>query len=55
MNILSKLEGKKTYLIAIANALSAIALYTAGQTDLAELIQALFMSLGGATMRSAIK
>lgn len=53
--VFSFLEGKRTYLIMAANALSAVALYLGHEITLAVFIQTLFFSAGGSTLRMAVK
>lgn len=51
MNILS---GYKTYIVAAAGVLSAIAAYASGQDTLAQAIQLGFTSILGATIRAGV-
>lgn len=48
------LEGKKTYVLAIVGAITAIAGYLTGSIDISTLVQALFNAAGAFTIRQAI-
>ena len=51
----SLLDSKKTYLVALAAAATAIAAWVDGQIDGAALVTALFVAAGTITMRAGIK
>lgn len=48
------LSGKKTYIVALAGILAAIAAYASGELDLAQTIQAVLASLGLSTLRAGV-
>lgn len=48
------LAGKKTYIIAITAALTAIGSYLYGGIDITQLIQALFAAAGAASLKAAV-
>ena len=49
------LSGKKTYIIAITGAITAIGSFLYGGIDLQELVAALFNAAAAATIRNGIK
>ena len=51
MNIL---QGKKTYSIVVAGILAAIAGYLSGELTVAQLVEAILIALGFATVRHGI-
>lgn len=48
------LSGKKTYVIAVTAALTAIGSYLYGGIDITQLVQALFAAAAAASIKSAI-
>ena len=54
MGILNWLKGKKTYLIALAAIIGAIAAYANGDMTLLQMAEAIFIACGGASLRAGI-
>lgn len=54
MNILESLKGKKTYLVALAGILSAVAAYASGDMAAADCLQTILTAVLGATLRNGI-
>jgi len=48
------LSGKKTYVVCLVALVTAIGAYASGDMSLGDLIQAIFVAIGGMTMRSGI-
>ena len=49
------LKGKKTYLIALSAIVAALLGYANDQLTIIQLVQAIFMAIGGMTLRAGMK
>lgn len=49
------LKGKKTYLVCIVGIITAIVGFADGNLSVAQLIEALFIAVGGMTLRAGVR
>ena len=49
------LKGKKTYLVCVAGILAAVIGYLNGEISMAQAIEAIFIAIGGITLRAGVK
>lgn len=54
MNLLSKLSGYKTYIVALGGAITAVGAYLSGTVGFVELVTALFNAAGIAGLRHGV-
>jgi len=53
-NLVSSLSGYKTYIVCLAGILTALGAYLNKSISLTDFVQAVFVSIGGITMRAGV-